>query len=75
MSTPPRLHRQEENESYSFISPIINIIEAWCLRHALLCLFICMAFLIALFTCLIFAITGVSATDSGTYYNHMQGVI
>ena len=75
MSTPARLHKQKENESYSFISPIINLIEAWCLRHALLCLFICMAFLIALFTCLIFAITGVSAVESGVVYNHFQDVI
>ena len=79
MSSPARLHRKEENSSVNKVSQfyrlVMDTIEAWVLSHAFLCLIIAMCLLMALFVTLIFAITGVSAVESGTYYNNLNNII
>ena len=76
---PVRLAKVEEkNYSYSYFfssKKIMDMVEAWVLNHATLCLFVAMAFLIACFTVLIFAICGISTMESGAQYNHIQDVI
>ena len=49
--------------------------EAWILNHAYIFIPACFVILMILFLFLIYAITGVSAVESGSYYNHMQEVI
>ena len=71
--TPARLHRKEEKESS--ISQYGMNIEAWVLSHASLCLYIAISLLIALFVLLIFTLTGVSATESGTVYNQFNNIV
>ena len=71
--TPARLHRKEEKESS--ISQYGMNIEAWVLSHASLCLCIAISLLIALFVVLIFTLTGVSATESGTVYNQFNNIV
>ena len=79
MSSPARLHRKEENSSVNKVSQfyrlVMDTIEAWVLSHAFLCLIVAICLLMALFVTLIFAITGVSATDSGMQYNQIQNII
>ena len=79
MSSPVRLHRKEENSSVNKVSQfyrlVMDTIEAWVQTHALLCLIILLCLLMAFFVCLIFALTGVSATDSGIQYNQLQNII
>ena len=73
---PVRLAKKEpEHEIYSFYNSLMNRVEAWVNTHALLCLFVCGCLLMALFVTLIFILTGVSATDSGVTYNHMEAII
>lgn len=50
-------------------------IDEWALAHAHIILPLCFIVLIILFVVLCFAICGVSATDSGVQYNHLQDVI
>ena len=74
MSRPARLHKVQENN----VSPLIVLqdkVEEWVLSHSALCLFVLMALLIALFVVLIFALVGVSATDSGVQYNQLENII
>lgn len=75
MSGPARLHKVQEDNAYSWFNLVMGKVEAWCYRHAALCLFVLMALLIALFVMLMFAIVGVSATDSGVQYNQLQNII
>ena len=63
--TPARLHKKPEE----------NDVEAWILNHAYIFVPICFVILFILFVCLCFAITGVSATESGNVYNHLGDVI
>lgn len=72
MNTPARLAKQE---TPSFEDKLMEKIESWAIAHATIILMVCFAMLIALFVVLIFALTGVSATDSGIQYNHFQDVI
>ena len=81
MSQPARLHRKEEkrissvnkvSQSYRLV---MDTIEAWVQTHALLCLIVLTCLLMALFVTLIFAITGVSATESGVQYNQFQNIV
>lgn len=73
--TPVRLHRKEENSSSvnKFSQLVMEKIEAWVNAHALLCLIILTCLLMAIFVAVIFAITGVSATESGAMRNFMNG--
>jgi putative effector of murein hydrolase LrgA (UPF0299 family) len=64
MSNPARLHKKEEKN-----------MEAWILSHAYIFLPLCIIILLILFVWLCFAVTGVSAVESGTVYNHMMDVI
>ena len=79
MSQPARLHRKEENSSVNKVSQsyrlVMDTIEAWVQTHALLCLIVLFAILIALFVVLIFTLTGVSATESGTVYNQISNIV
>jgi hypothetical protein len=79
--TPARLHRKEEKR-ISSVNKVSHIgemvsehIEAWVQTHALLCLIVLTCLLMALFVTLIFAITGVSATESGVQYNQFQNIV
>ena len=72
MSKPARLGKVE-NQDYATI--LIERIEAWAIAHATLLFVIAFAVLIALFVVLIFALTGVSATESGTVYNGFDKII
>ena len=74
MNKPVRLAKTENNDSF-YNSKIMDYIEAWLLRHATLVLIIAICLLMALFVCLIFALTGVSATDSGVQYNQFEKII
>ena len=69
INTPVRLNKKEET---SFTETISNRIDAWANRHAILTLIVMVAFLIALFVWLIFALTGVSATESGMLRNFIS---
>jgi len=64
MNTPARLGKKEEKG-----------MEAWVLSHANIFLPICFVLLFILIACLLMAMTGVSAVESGNYYNHLQDVI
>lgn len=64
MSNPVRLQKKEE---FNF--------EVWLLNHAHIFLPLAIIILIALIIALIYAMTGVSAVESGNYYNHLQDVI
>ena len=81
MTRPARLQRKnEENSSVknkvSQLGELVSEhIEAWVEAHALLCLIVFTCILMALFVTLIFAITGVSAVESGTYYNNLNNII
>ena len=78
MKEPVRLSKVESKADdiiMSFYHSIMSRIEAWILNHALLCLIVVMCMLMALFVVLIFAITGVSATDSGVQYNAFSKII
>jgi hypothetical protein len=79
MSSPARLHRKEENSSVNKVSHtgrlVMDTIEAWVLSHAFLCLIVAICLLMALFVTFLFAITGVSAVESGTYYNNLNNII
>jgi hypothetical protein len=79
--TPARLHRKEDKR-ISSVNKVSHIgemvsehIEAWVQTHALLCLIVLSCLLMALFVTLIFAITGVSATESGVQYNQFQNIV
>lgn len=72
MNTPARLGKKVE---VSYEDKIKEKLTDWAMAHAALILFVLFALLIGLFVCLIFALTGVSATDSGLQYNHFKDVI
>ena len=66
MSTPARLNKKASTN---------DKIEEWALAHAHIILPLCLVILFILFILLCYAIVGVSATDSGVQYNHLQDVI
>jgi hypothetical protein len=75
---PVRLNKVESNADDVILAlyhSFMNRVEAWILNHALLCLIVLMCLLMAIFVVLIFAITGVSATESGVQYNAFQRII
>lgn len=72
MSTPVRLQKKPDNtNSFKFNERI----EAWCIKHATICLLTIFVLFAVLFVILCYALVGVSATESGTVYNHLWGVI
>ena len=76
MSKPARLHKKEpEDDIYSFYNSMLSMVEAWVISHATLCLIVAMCLLMALFVTLIFVTTGVSATESGVTYNHLESMV
>ena len=83
MSEPARLHRKENERKFSSVNNkvshigemVMDHIEAWVLSHALLCLIVAMCMLMALFVVLLFTLTGVSAVESGTYYNQFSKIV
>ena len=64
---------------FSNVSPFIKFVtrklEAWILSHASLFLALLFVVLMFLFVALAYAFVGVSATESGNLYNHLQDVI
>ena len=74
MNRPVRLAKQD-NQSYSCKFSLMDKVDAWCNHHALLLFTILMIVLIFLFVTLAYALIGVSATESGTVYNHLGDVI
>ena len=68
MNTPVRLNKKETPDDMSNI-------EVWILNHTHIFLPLALIILFALIIALIYAITGVSAVESGNYYNHLQDVI
>lgn len=50
-------------------------IDAWATAHANILLPLCLIILGILLIMVCYSIVGLSATDSGIYYNHLQGVI
>ena len=66
MSAPVRLHKKQSKE---------DMIEAWILNHANIFLPLCIIVLLVLFVCLMYALVGVSAVESGVQYNHLVDVI
>lgn len=73
MNQPARLHKKVDDVSP--VNKLFDMIEAWVQTHALLCLFVLFAFLISLFVVLVYAIIGVSATDSGVVYNQFNNIV
>ena len=65
-----RLGKKEDD-----ISPFLNKLDDWAMRYAHIILPILLITLMILFVLLCYAIIGVSATDSGLQYNHLQDVI
>ena len=49
--------------------------ENWCVRHTTIVLMVCFIIFAILFTALVFAIMGVSATESGLQYNQFKNII
>lgn len=72
---PVRLAKNQENEDSFFNSKIMDYVEMWVLSHATLVLIVSICLLMALFVTLIFAMTGVSATESGVQYNQFNRII
>jgi hypothetical protein len=75
MSKPVRLAKKEPktNDVYSFFNNLTDIVEAWALSHALLCLIVLTSLLMALFVTVIFLMIGVSAVESGAMRNFVNG--
>lgn len=67
--------QKKEDKNFSPFDPILRRAEAFLLAHASLFLIIFITILFVLLTALLYAIIGVSAVDSGTYYNHLGDVI
>ena len=68
--TPVRLGKQVEDGNC-----IIKTVEEWLLNHSSLCLLVCFIVLSFLFAVLLHVLTGVSAVESGIYYNHMEALL
>ena len=66
---------KKENDVSPFLNKIEMNLEVWVLRHAHILLPICLIILMILFVFVCYLIIGVSATDSGLQYNHLQDVI
>ena len=76
--TPVRLAKTENKTDdvlKTFYHSFMNRIEAWVLSHAFICLIVLLCLLMAFFVALIFAVTGVSATESGIQYNGLERII
>ena len=67
-----RLQKQQEE---SMLTSLFEKIEAFLMRHASFFLAISLIVLMALFIFLCYAICGISATESGTLYNHWEEII
>ena len=65
MNTPVRLDKKEDKFD----------IELWILNHTHIFLPLAIIILFALIIALIYAMTGVSAVESGNYYYHLKDVI
>lgn len=65
-TNPVRLHKKMTlKESF----------EDWCVRHTTLVLIVCFIIFSILFTAMVFAMVGVSATESGLQYNQFKNII
>ena len=75
--TPIRLEKQPEKNNYvdRFLQHILRRIEAYCIEHALFFFTLFIILSLLLFVVLIYALVGVSATESGTVYNQFNNII
>jgi len=73
MNKQPVRLAKVENDGYSFFNSMNYRVEAWFNRHALLCIFVLFALLVAAFVFLMFSIVGISAVESGAMRNFMNG--
>lgn len=69
MSNPVRLHKKPTKEDYQ------RDLNLWVTRNFGLVALATIIFLLIFFIIICYMIIGVSAVESGTYYNHLQGVI
>ena len=67
MNGPVRLQKVEEHE--------VSRVEAWLLAHANIIVPILLVLMMIMFVVVAYALVGVSATESGVQYNHLQDVI
>lgn len=70
---PARLNKIDDD--HNNLLSISGKIEAWCYRHASICLLICIILIGIMFVILCSLLVGVSATESGTVYNQFQNII
>ena len=75
MSTPARLHKQEEDEVNLMLWNIDERIERFAMRYAPIILLICTILMMALLIALCFALFGNGTMESGTTYNHIGDII
>ena len=74
--TPARLEKQPEPNHFDrFLQHILSRVEAWCIKHALFFFTIFIILSLLLFVVLIYALVGVSATESGVVYNQFNNII
>ena len=66
--SPANLYPKKETK-------LADKIELWLNAHAFPILLILTLVLMILLIALVYAVVGVSATDSGTYFNHIKDVI
>ena len=67
MNQPARLHKIESES-------VNDKIECFALRHANIIVPLALIILVLLFVALAYAVIGVSAVESGTYYYHLNQV-
>lgn len=75
MSTPARLHKQQEKEVDIMLFNIDERIERFAMRYAPAILLICTILMMVLLIALCFALFGNGAVDSGVQYNHLGDII
>lgn len=77
---PVRLDKKPEKKHHfdNFFCNNYNLkerVEAWCIKHASLCMLISIIVFLLAFVVLCSALCGVSATESGTVYNQFNHII
>ena len=68
---PARLNKIDDD--HNNLLSISGKIEAWCYRHASICLVICIILIMIMFVILCSLLVGVSAVESGGMRNFING--
>ena len=74
-NSEPQPVRLQKKVEVSYGDKIKERLTDWANAHAFLILFVLFAVLTGLIICLVFSLTGLSATESGLQYNHFKDVI